>query len=135
MYGTAEDMYYVKLYLLLPLVLTAFERDKNLATTTFKTPEPYLNTIEHAMRSVEKDLKEVRAYFRQKGIKVYKESRHLKGVHAQYLCRGYHCEMNLLSEMVATECRVLMEKYLGLDIGKYRNKNIPTDLQEFSMYQ
>ncbi len=127
---TNEDMSYVKLYLLLPLVLSAFERDKELAGYTFRTPEPYVRMIDTAQRKVEADLKEVRKKFRELGIKVYEENLTFTGLDAKYLCRGYHYDFRMLSSLIAAESQVLMEKYLGLDIFKYVKTDIPEDMRQ-----
>ncbi|WMT42862.1 hypothetical protein RE628_11560 [Paenibacillus sp. D2_2] len=84
---TPTDMQYVKMYLLLPLVLSAFERDKKIIEQNLKTPGPYINFIDTAMDRVMVDLKEVRRKFRLLGIKVYEETRTQSGIDARYMCR------------------------------------------------
>lgn len=120
----------VRLYLLLPLVLSAFERDKDIASYSFRTPEPYERVIDMAQRRVEADLKEVRAKMRVLGIKVYKNDRTFGGIEARYQCRGYHYDFNMLSSLIAAECQVLMEKYLGLDISRYMKNDLPEDMKQ-----
>lgn len=127
---TSEDMSYVKLYLLLPLILSAFERDKDLASYTFRTPEPYMRMIDTAARKVEADLKEVRKKFRELGIKVYEENLTFTGLDAKYLCRGYHYNFNMLSSLIAAESQVLMEKYLGMDIVQYVRNDLPEGMRQ-----
>ncbi|MNW45656.1 hypothetical protein D3C74_229270 [compost metagenome] len=124
---TSEDMSYVKMYILLPLILTAFERDKKVAEVSFKTPRPYVSLIDAAIKKVEIDLKEVRRKFRLQGIKVYEETRTEIGIDARYLCRGYHYDFNMLWSVIKAESSVLMEKYLGIDIFMYINPAIPGD--------
>ncbi|GJM84112.1 hypothetical protein HMSSN139_66080 [Paenibacillus sp. HMSSN-139] len=121
---TNEDQSYVKLYIMLPMILSAFERDKKLAEQTFKTPRPYVTLIGNAIKRVEDDCREVRRMFRLHGLKVYEERRTESGIHARYLCRGYHHEITLLWPLVKAESSVLMEKYLGLDIFKYINPSV-----------
>ncbi|MNW63171.1 hypothetical protein D3C74_413520 [compost metagenome] len=122
---TSEDMSYVKMYILLPLILTAFERDKKVAEKSFKTPRPYIVLIDAAINKVEIDLKEVRRKFRMSGIKVYEETRTEIGIDARYLCRGYHHDFSMLLSFIKAESSVLMEKYLGIDIYMYINPEIP----------
>lgn len=122
---TPTDISYVKLYLLLPLILAAFERDKKLIEAHFKTPRPYVMLIEEAIKKVEYEMYEVRKKFRDLGLKVYEENRTDKGIEAKYLCRGYRHEVSLLPYFVAAEAGVLMEKYLGLDIFRYISKENP----------
>ncbi|WP_110930974.1 hypothetical protein [Paenibacillus bouchesdurhonensis] len=127
---TSEDMSLVRLYLLLPLVLSAFERDKELASYTFRTPEPYMRMIDAAQRKVEADLKEVRKKFRELGIKVYEEHLTFTGLDAKYLVRGYHHNFSMLSSLIAAESQVLMEKYLGLDITQYIKTDLPEGMRQ-----
>ncbi|MBP1906786.1 hypothetical protein J2Z32_003450 [Paenibacillus turicensis] len=133
MYTSMEDKHNVKLYLLLPLVLSAFDRDIRLAEKAFKTPEPYVKLIEQAMDKVHQELKEVRQYMRTNGIKVYEELKTDKAIQAKYLCKGYHSEMHLLWSTATASCRILMEKYLGLDVTKYKNPAVPMELQQFDI--
>lgn len=46
---TPTDTSYVKLYLMLPLLLSAFEREKKVALISFKTPGPYETLINEAI--------------------------------------------------------------------------------------
>ncbi|WP_433946988.1 hypothetical protein [Paenibacillus sp. SN-8-1] len=123
---TPEDTDYVKLYLILPLILTAFERDKRIAEATFKTPRPYIELINEAIKRVETDIKEIRRMMRTLGIKVYEEQLTAKGIEAKYLCRGYQHNFSMLTNFLAAESSVLMEKYLGIDVVmKYINRYDP----------
>ncbi|MNO28114.1 hypothetical protein D3C76_180000 [compost metagenome] len=130
---TNEDQSYVKLYIILPMILSAFERDKKLAEQTFKTPGPYVTLISNAIKRVEDDCREVRRMFRLHGLKVYEETRTESGIHARYLCQGYHHEITLLWPLVKAESSVLMEKYLGLDIFKYINPAVPGDEHTYDL--
>ncbi|MNW61441.1 hypothetical protein D3C74_394980 [compost metagenome] len=131
---TNEDGSYVKMYLLLPMILTAFERDKLVAKEAFKTSRPYIALIDAAIKKVETDLKEVRRKFRILGIKVYEEKRTELGIQASYLCRGYHHDFNMLWSVIAAESSVLMEKYLGIDIRMYIDPTVPgSHLNSYSL--
>lgn len=130
---TNEDQSYVKLYIMLPLILSAFERDKKLIEQTFKTPGPYVTLIGNAIKRVEDDHREVRRKFRLQGLKVYEERRTESGIQARYLCRGYHYDMTLLWPLIKAESSVLMEKYLGLDIFRYINPSVPGDEHTYDL--
>ncbi|WP_433943446.1 hypothetical protein [Paenibacillus sp. SN-8-1] len=122
-------MSYVKLYLTLPLILSAFERDKKIIEATFKTPLPYTELINDAINRVEMEIKEVRRMMRTLGIKVYEERLTAKGIEAKYLCRGYQHSFSMLTSFLAAESSVLMEKYLGIDvIAKYINRYDPSNI-------
>ena len=108
-------------YNTLPLILTTFERDQGIIKDfdILKTPDPYLEVIERAMDSVTKDLAVIRKGFKDRGIKVYDEHQMTNGVHAEYMCRGYHGKMHLQWGLIKAEVYVLMRKHLGLDVTKY----------------
>lgn len=122
---TDEELINVKMYLLLPMLLSAFERDKKVAQNCFKTPSPYISLINAAIQKVEKDIKEVKRIFKMSGIKVYEEKLTADGIEARYLCRGYHHDMSLRLDFIVAESSILMEKYLGLDISKYISPDVP----------
>ncbi|MFD1179190.1 hypothetical protein ACFQ3W_23255 [Paenibacillus puldeungensis] len=128
-----EDYSYVKLYILLPLILSAFERDKHIAEQVFRTPRPYVTLLDTAIKRVEDDHKEVRRKFRLLGLKVYGEKRTGEGIEARYLCRGYNYEFSMLWSLISAESSILMEKYLGLDIFKYIDPAIPGDGEQYEL--
>ncbi|OAB28451.1 hypothetical protein PMSD_22260, partial [Paenibacillus macquariensis subsp. defensor] len=115
------DLDLIKFYIILPLILTTFERDQGIIKdfSILKTPDPYLEVIERAMDSVTKDLVVIRKGFKDRGIKVYDEHQMTNGVHAEYMCRGYHGKMHLQWGLIKAEVFVLMRKHLGLDVTKY----------------
>ncbi|MEC0092906.1 hypothetical protein [Paenibacillus macquariensis] len=117
------DLELIKFYIILPLILTTFERDHKIIKDfdILKTPDPYLEVIERAMDSVTKDLAVIRKGFKDRGIKVYDEHQMSNGVHAEYLCRGYHGKMHLQWGLIKAEVFVLMRKHLGLDVSKYKD--------------
>lgn len=129
---TNADDILVKRYLILPLVLSAFERDKTniINSGYFKTPKLYTELIEKAMDEVTKELTSVRRAFNQRGIKVYDEHRLAKGVQAQYMCRGYHSEMFLRWPFVTAEASVIMRMFLGLEISGYIDPSISEKMRD-----
>jgi hypothetical protein len=105
--------------MLLPMILTAFERDAALIDKALRTPEPYLEVIRRAQQEVTNDLRQVRYKFRISGIKVYDEHRDQRGLRAKYQCRGYHHDFQIPMNYAAAESKELMRKYLGLE--SFRN--------------
>lgn len=130
---SSEDASYVKMYILLPLILSAFERDKKIAEQSFKTPRPYVTLIDNAIKRVEDEHREVRRKFRVLGLKVYEVKRTELAIEARYLCRGYHYEFCMLWSLVAAQSSVHMERYLGVDIFKYIDASIPVGQDEFNL--
>jgi hypothetical protein len=116
---TADDRQYVKKYILLLLVIAAYERDCQHIEANLKTPGPYVDTIKLAVDRALEEMKEIKKYFRTKGLKVYEQTNTESGIRAKFMCRGYRSEMELRWEFITAEASVLMRKYLGLDISKY----------------
>lgn len=116
---TAEDRQCVKRYILLLLVIAAYERDCRHIDANLKTPGPYIDTIKLAINRAWDDMKEIKKHFRTKGLKVYEQTNTENGIRAKFMCRGYRSEMELRWEFITAEASVLMRKYLGLDISRY----------------
>lgn len=128
---TTTDQILVKRYILLPLIMTAYERDLHIIKESrlFKSPDIYAEILEAALKVVTEDLSSVRLAFSKRGIKVYEENRLKDGIRAEFLCRGYHSKMFLSWSMITSEAVVLMRKYLGLDISRYDNVSVPEELR------
>jgi hypothetical protein len=115
------DTLLVKSYLLLPLILSAFERDAAIISTQLRTPSPYLDVLGTASNAATADLRDIRTEMRIRGIKVYEQHKLAHGIEAKFICRGYHERMLLLNELVAAQAAIHMRKYLGLDISAYKS--------------
>jgi len=126
---TDADRALIKSHIILPRVLSAFERDAALINKTLKTPGPYADLIAEAQRKLTADLYEIRKQFRQRGIKVYEEVADSDGVTARYKCRGYEAEMRIRWTMLAPQAAVVMRKYLGVPVDDYVDPSIPEWLQ------
>jgi hypothetical protein len=117
----------VKSYILLPLIISAFEHDASIMSEQLRTPAPYLEILHAAANAVAADLRDVRTGMRTRGLKVYEQHRLEAGVEARFVCRGYHERMLLLDDVIAVQAASRMRCYLGLDIsgsnsfeGQYR---------------
>lgn len=111
----SQDSTLVKSYILLPLILSAFEYDASVMSSELRTPAPYLEVIQSAVHAASADLQEVRAGMRARGLKVYEQQRLEAGVEAKYICRGYHERMLLLDDVIHAQAALEMRRYLGLD--------------------
>ncbi|WP_416293096.1 hypothetical protein ACM7Q1_20480 [Paenibacillus illinoisensis] len=127
---TLADQALIKSHIILPRVLSAFERDIALINATLKTPGPYVDAIAEAQRKLTADIYEVRKGFRTRGIKVYEEVTDGDGVTARYKCRGYQAEMRIRWSMMTAEAGVLMRKYLGLNTDQYVDPTVPMSLRK-----
>lgn len=111
----SQDNLLVKSYILLPLILSAFERDASAISSELRTPAPYLEVIQRAVHAASADLREIRAGMRARGLKVYEQQRLEAGVEARFVCRGYHERMLLLDDVIAAQATLHMRRYLGME--------------------
>lgn len=125
------DIILVKRYILLPLILSAYERDQRIIKESglFKTPDIYTELLEIGLNAVIEELRAVRKAFTKRGIKVYEEEKSSEGIRAEYLCRGYHQRIFLPWSIIKAECVVMMRKYLGLNISRFKDLSVPEDLR------
>ncbi|WP_379127972.1 hypothetical protein [Paenibacillus sp. sgz500958] len=117
----SQDSMLVKSYVLLPLILSAFERDSIIISAHIRTPAPYLDMLKTASAQAAGDLRDVRHEMRKRGIKVYEQERLQKGIEARFICRGYHDRMLLLNDILAAQAAIHMRRYLGIDITAFRS--------------
>jgi len=118
--GSSENIL-VKSYVLLPLILTAFERDAGIISTHLRTPAPYLDLLNAASTAATRDLRDIRSEMRKRGVKVYDQQRLALGIEAKFVCRGYHDRMLLLNDMIAAQAAIHMRRYLGMDISAFKS--------------
>lgn len=112
--ATPDEIGLIKSYVILPMVLTIFERDKSAIEYAVRNPGPYTEAITQAMDRATVVLSEIRREFRKRGIKVYDVARDGNGYCAKYVCRGYEGEIRMLLALVQTEVNERMRAYLGV---------------------
>lgn len=127
---TSEDRHYVKRYMIITLVIAAFDRDSRYIQQQLKTPGPYVDIIKLATENAWVDLRDIKKHFWLKGMKVYEEKRTPLGIMVKFKCRGFESSLELLWEFVAAEASILMRKYLGLDVTIYEDPTIAEHLRE-----
>lgn len=88
---TEEELVLVKQYVLLGIVMRILDHDiRVIGTSAIKLPRFYESMMRGMQDRVLLDLAGIRRKFRETGIKVYEEKREADGLHAEYVCRGYH---------------------------------------------
>jgi hypothetical protein len=110
----SQDNMLVKSYILLPLILSAFERDASILSAELRTPAPYLEVVRTAAGAAIADLRNVRTEMRARGLKVYAQQQLEVGIEAKFVCRGYHERMLLLDDVITAQSTIRMRRYLGL---------------------
>ncbi|WP_234489427.1 hypothetical protein [Paenibacillus sp. S28] len=114
---TSEEASLIKSYLLLIFIHKVFERDIRIMEESgvFKTPQLYSELIVNGDRQAGTLLAEVKREMKRRKIRILRILQDDAGVRAEYSCRGYTDEMNILWPAFRNEMLVRMRVYLGLD--------------------
>jgi len=113
---TRDEMSLIKSYLLLQYIHKMFERDLRIMEESgvFKTPELYMEVLAGGDRQALMLLSGVKREFKNRRIRVYRIHQDERGIGAEYVCRGYTGEMNILWPAFRSEMMARMKAYLGL---------------------
>lgn len=114
---TAVELRMIKEFILLPLLMTAFERDLKRISAAVKTPGPYAELLQRVLDRITVDLAQIRRQFRIRGIKVYDPERTAAGIRAEFKCRGYLSEYGILNNVLKAEAEIYMKNYLHGESG------------------
>ncbi|MHA6483612.1 hypothetical protein ACX1C1_17125 [Paenibacillus sp. strain BS8-2] len=111
---TEEELEFVKRYVLLGIVMRILDHDiRAIGVSGMKLPRFYESVLRAVQDRVLLDLAAARKQFRESGIKVYEERREKDGLHAQYVCRGYHHRFFMLWGFVKAESERLLKGYMS----------------------
>lgn len=111
---TEEELELVNRYVLLGIVMRILDHDIGvIGTTSIKLPRFYESMLRGIQDRVLLELAAIRRQFRSMGIKVYEEKREKDGLHAQYVCRGYHHQIFMLWGFVKAESEQVLKQYLS----------------------
>lgn len=119
---TEEEQGMITEFIILPFVLSVFDRDAKVIGDHVKTKAPYIQTIELAMDRITTNLTEVRKEFRKRDIRVFPTRRTEHGIQCSYMCRGYENELELMWNYVRAEVEIRMKHYLGAHLELYRQQ-------------
>ncbi|WP_237391688.1 hypothetical protein [Paenibacillus dendrobii] len=113
---TQDELSLIKSYLLLQFIHKVFDRDLRIMKESgvFKTPELYMEVLAGGDRQALMLLSEVKREFKSRRIRVYQVGQDERGIEAEYVCRGYTGEMNILWPAFRSEMLARMKAYLGL---------------------
>ncbi|MEC0369109.1 hypothetical protein [Paenibacillus chibensis] len=116
---TSEELSLIKSYLLLQFIHRMFERDLKIMKDSgvFKTPELYMEVLEKGDLQTQMLLSEVKREFASRRIRIYRIGQNDNGVEAEYVCRGYSGDMNIVWPAFRGEMMARMKAYLGLSSG------------------
>ncbi|HYK72134.1 MAG TPA: hypothetical protein VEV44_03230 [Pseudoneobacillus sp.] len=97
----------------LPMVLIVLNRDLLVfEKSPFKLKKPYLELIEEAMKSIQKELYEVKQFLRKNQIQVKEINRDESFTMFLFLYKGYEEQHNYFNPRIRNKVQELMEYYL-----------------------
>ncbi|NUU64014.1 hypothetical protein [Paenibacillus agri] len=113
---TKDELSLVRSYLLLTFIHKVFERDCRVISKSglFKTPQLYIELVSGAAKKASLMLQEVNRELTSRHLKINTVRQDQRGVEAQYNCRGYIGELNILWPGFRREMMLRMRAYLGL---------------------
>ncbi|WP_425464908.1 hypothetical protein [Paenibacillus dokdonensis] len=132
---TCEELSLIKSFLLLQFIHKVFERDLRIMKESgvFKTPELYMEVLAGGDRQTLMLLTEVKREFKNRRIRVYQVAQNERGIEAEYVCRGYTGEMNILWPAFRSEMFARMKAYLGLQPSSMPIGYAPEPLSTFTI--
>lgn len=97
----------------LPMVITILNRDRVIIESSpFKLPKPYLELVEEALKSVERELAVVRKYLRKENIKVSELKRDEAFTMYCFIYRGYEEHHNYFNPRLKNKVEELLGYFL-----------------------
>ena len=97
----------------LPMLIKLLERDRLIIENApFKLNRPYLELVENAIKSVQKDLKVTRDYLRKQNIKVSEVKRDSDFTMYSFIYNGYEEFHNYFNPRLRNRCGELLKFYL-----------------------
>ncbi|MDF2958471.1 MAG: hypothetical protein K0S39_206 [Paenibacillus sp.] len=114
---TREELQFVKMGIILPVMLDVLQRDMNrINQVKLKLDILYIKGLGKAQDSVHAELMELKAELRKRGIKIVEEVRLTEGIQARFKCRGYDHRFLLQWDKVRTEILKKGSQHLGITL-------------------
>ena len=96
----------------LPMVLIILNRDLTVVEKSpFKLKKPYLELIEETMKSIQKELAEVKQYMKKNNLQVVETKRDDAFTMYMFLYKGYEEAHNYFNPRIRNKVQELMEFY------------------------
>ena len=112
---TEAELLLVKRHILLGIIIQILNHDiRVIDAAGMKFPRLYESMLRAIQDRVLLDLAHTRRLFREHGIKVYEEKRKTDGLHAKYICRGYHHHFFMLWGFIKAESERMLKQYISL---------------------
>lgn len=109
-----EDRNIMEKAIYLPMVLIILNRDLSVVEKSpFKLKKPYLELIEETMKSIQRELAEVKQYMKINNLKVLETNRDDAFTMYMFLYKGYEEHHNYFNPRIRNKVQELMGLYLS----------------------
>jgi hypothetical protein len=115
-----EDRNLMEKAIYLPMILIVLNRDLSvIENSSLKLKRPYLELIEDTMKTIQKELAEVKQYMKKNKLKVIETKRDDAFTMYMFLYKGYEEEHNYFNPRIRNKVQELMEAYF---LKKHRSR-------------
>lgn len=109
----AEHLPHFERSIYLPLVLKVLELDRQtVETSAFKLQRPYIKLIDAAIKAVQTDLKETKAYMRENSLKITRDNNDATTTDYTFFYGGYSQLRRYLNVRLRNRTEEQLEMYL-----------------------
>ncbi|GIN60547.1 hypothetical protein J27TS8_05400 [Robertmurraya siralis] len=109
-----DDRKIIEQSILLPMLLTVLERDRQLfEQLPVKLKQPYLAVIEKTMKTIQKDLHQAKKHMKQNNLKAFETDRDESFTHYLFVSNRYEAKHSYFNPQLRNLVEALMEKYLN----------------------
>ncbi|MEH7342780.1 hypothetical protein V7122_02650 [Bacillus sp. JJ1532] len=108
-----DDRDIIEQAMYLPMVLTVLEKDRLIFDkAAFKLKQPYLNLVDETIKSVQRDLKEVKLNMRKGNMKLQQIGHDEAFTQFMFFYKGYEEQHNYFNPRIRNKVQELIEYYL-----------------------
>ncbi|MCQ6281012.1 hypothetical protein [Bacillus sp. EB600] len=109
-----EDRNIIEKAIYLPMVLIILNRDLSVVEKSpFKLKKPYVDLIEETMKSIQRELAEVKQYMKINNLKVLETNRDDAFTMYMFLYKGYEEHHNYFNPRIRNKVQELMGVYFS----------------------
>ncbi|MDA3129235.1 hypothetical protein ACFPTR_02680 [Aliibacillus thermotolerans] len=109
---TEEDHMMIHYFILLPLVKTVLEKDRQLiANSSMKIKEPYFQLIESALQRLHRDMRAIKQFMQKHRIQVLFQENDGTFSRYSYTCRGYEGKSSYLNANLKRQAKRAIDVY------------------------
>ncbi|WP_191803364.1 hypothetical protein [Paenibacillus gallinarum] len=115
---TPKEMEAIRSYIEIPIVLDVLQSNIKIVEQGFRIPVIFKASLINLQDRASIDLKSIKKFLFNAGIKIIEEQRLKESINIKYLCRGYVREFQMLHGVLQSRIESRISNYLNVDISK-----------------